>query len=457
MENLNEIILVLKKLSLDGKGLYLDNIIELCNKDYNMERANVISKLNKGVDLNIIEKVENKYEKLSYRINKDAIKESKVSNTGEIFENDDTLSYIDKMYEEVKYKALNEKLLDDIKVSIKTYIKELETNEKFPDNESTILSETHDQKWYDTRIKSLEAELARKDDIIYNISKYFHNINSHNVPFKTQLPWELEDSDKSFVVLEDISPCDNKDETSSKKNDNTANPVVESNMKKLENQLIDLKKKYKERYYKDHFVKIKDISINNSSNALDDLTETNSENNNDINPKDSLKDSETKNSSIDKVVIYMKIKKKSVLVVGDSLLNGIEESKLSKDRHIRVQPISGAKIKDINNNLDELIHNDLKTIILHVGTNNSVEDTPEDIYNDFISLKTRIDDKIPNCQGLISSPIRRSDNIKANKTAEKVNNFIKLKFIENGNITDKYLGRCGLHLNRNGNIIFAET
>ena len=69
MENLNEIIVVLKKLSLDGKGLYLGNIIELCNKDYNMERANVISKLNKGVDVKIIKKVENKYGKLSYRIN----------------------------------------------------------------------------------------------------------------------------------------------------------------------------------------------------------------------------------------------------------------------------------------------------------------------------------------------------------------------------------------------------
>ena len=78
MENLNEIIVVLKKLSLDGKSLYLDNIIGLCNKDYKMERANVISKLNKDVDLNIIKKVENKYGKLSYRINKDAIKESKV-------------------------------------------------------------------------------------------------------------------------------------------------------------------------------------------------------------------------------------------------------------------------------------------------------------------------------------------------------------------------------------------
>ena len=68
MENLNEIIIVLKKLSQDGKGLYLDNIIELCNKDYSMDKANVISKLNKGVDLRIIKKVENKYGKLSYRI-----------------------------------------------------------------------------------------------------------------------------------------------------------------------------------------------------------------------------------------------------------------------------------------------------------------------------------------------------------------------------------------------------
>ena len=82
--------------------------------------------------------------------------------------------------------------------------------------------------------------------------------------------------------------------------------------------------------------------------------------------------------------------RKNVLVLRDSLLNGIKESKLSKDRHIRVQPISGAKIKDISNNLDELIHNDLKTIIMHVGTNNAVEDTPEDIYNDLISLKAKI-------------------------------------------------------------------
>ena len=124
-----------------------------------------------------------------------------------------------------------------------------------------------------------------------------------------------------------------------------------------------------------------------------------------------------------------------------------------------MQPISGAKIKNISNNLDELIQNYLKTIILHVGTNNAVEDAPEDIYNDLISLKAKIEDKIPSCQVVISCLIRRSDNVKVNKTAEKVNSFIKLaklKCIDNGNITDKHLGRRGFHLNHNGNIIFAK-
>ena len=76
------------------------------------------------------------------------------------------------MYDEVRYKALKEKLLNDIKVNIKTYITELEINEKLPKNDSTILSETHGQKWYDARIKSLETELAGKGDIIYNMSKF---------------------------------------------------------------------------------------------------------------------------------------------------------------------------------------------------------------------------------------------------------------------------------------------
>ena len=76
-----------------------------------------------------------------------------------------------------------------------------------------------------------------------------------------------------------------------------------------------------------------------------------------------------------------------------------------------------------------------------------------------IFTTAKIEDKIPSCQVVISCLIRCSNNIKANRTAEKVNNFIKLaklKFIYNGNITDKHFGRRGLHLNHNRNIIFAK-
>ena len=56
------------------------------------------------------------------------------------------------MCEDVRYKAFKEKILDDIKVNIKTYITELKINEKFPTDDSTILSETCAQKCYVTKI-----------------------------------------------------------------------------------------------------------------------------------------------------------------------------------------------------------------------------------------------------------------------------------------------------------------
>ena len=71
------------------------------------------------------------------------------------------------------------------------------------------------------------------------------------------------------------------------------------------------------------------------------------------------------------------------------------QKQVLKDRHIRIQTISETNLKNIINNVDELIHNDLKANILHVGTNNMVEDTPGDIYIHLISLKTNIEDEIP--------------------------------------------------------------
>ena len=65
-------------------------------------KSKCYSKAKQRCRLKCYKERENKSRKFSWHINKVAIKESKVSNTEEIFENDDTLSYIDSMYEVVK-------------------------------------------------------------------------------------------------------------------------------------------------------------------------------------------------------------------------------------------------------------------------------------------------------------------------------------------------------------------
>ena len=68
-----------------------------------------------------------------------------------------------------------------------------------------------------------------------------------------------------------------------------------------------------------------------------------------------------------------------------------EESKLSKTRRIRVQPITGGKIWDKEENLNDLLHEELQKVIIHVGTNNAMTDTPKEIFEKLISLKHQIE------------------------------------------------------------------
>ena len=85
------------------------------------------------------------------------------------------------------------------------------------------------------------------------------------------------------------------------------------------------------------------------------------------------------------------------------MLNGIEESKLSKTRHIHVQSIPGGKIDDIKENLNDLLHEELQKVIIHVGANNAMTDTPKEIFSKLISLKHQIERVMPKCEVSISN------------------------------------------------------
>ena len=142
------------------------------------------------------------------------------------------------------------------------------------------------------------------------------------------------------------------------------------------------------------------------------------------------------------------------------MLNGIEESKLSKTRHIRVQSIPGGKIDDIKENLNDLLHEELQKVIIHVGANNAITNTPKEILEKLISLKHQIESILPKCEVTISNLIMRTDKPKVSKINEELNSFIKsanISFVENSNIKGKQLGKRGLHLNIQGNKMFARN
>ena len=142
------------------------------------------------------------------------------------------------------------------------------------------------------------------------------------------------------------------------------------------------------------------------------------------------------------------------------MVNAIEESKLSKMRHIPVQPKPGGKIEDIQQNLKALLHDDLETVIIRTGTYNTTTDTKQMIVDKLITFKRNIEGLLQKCRIIISKLILRTDSTKANTTVQNTNRLIKelqILTANNSNISEQHLGNRGLYLNQEGNTVFASN
>ena len=161
-----------------------------------------------------------------------------------------------------------------------------------------------------------------------------------------------------------------------------------------------------------------------------------------------------KNPSYDNKIKNTEIKK-TCLVLSDSMFNGIREESLSKEGNkIKIRYFSGAKVCDLKKRLPDVLKN-IKpdVIVIHVGTNNAPRMTSNEIVDEILTLKSEIV-KIHNaCRVIISTPITRTDDGKAALTIRKVNSHfkqLKVEVIDNPNITAQDLGKKGLHLSKKG-------
>jgi len=148
-----------------------------------------------------------------------------------------------------------------------------------------------------------------------------------------------------------------------------------------------------------------------------------------------------------------KWKKGTVLIIGDSMISGLDEKRLSAQGMIKVRTFPGSKVEDLMDYVKPLFKKDPSKILIHVGTNNSTNETSREIIDKLLILKNHIKLSLPKCTVLMSNIIDRFDNAKAAITIKNFNqhlNELSVEIVENSNIGRDCLGKKGLHLNRKG-------
>ena len=144
------------------------------------------------------------------------------------------------------------------------------------------------------------------------------------------------------------------------------------------------------------------------------------------------------------------------LIVGDSTLNGLNESRMSKNKQIVVRSFSGAVVNDFYNYLEPLMEKKPSKLIIHAGTNDTTNKNANEILNDLVQLRDYIKKRfgIDMC---ISSPTLRCDNYIYKNIVEELSRKLrkqKIPLINHEKVDVDCLENkgkyAGLHLNSKG-------
>ena len=288
-------------------------------------------------------------------------------------------------------------------------------------------------------IKKLEDEISNKNEIINNLIQCFQN-------FTTLLPKNsgttnnlfeasIQDLNSSSNEISDILDELNKSLINIHGGEVENNSLLEHGNKTILDKQLSAIRKNQHRKYQEQQIKVP---------KTDPVTD------------DRITDEKSVNSPSKNRTTFKeshKWPKKTVLVVGDSMLAGVDEKRMSNGCPVKVRVFPGATINDMFDYIKPLLQKCPDTVILHVGTNDCPYDTSRTILDKLLKLKTFISKSLPNSKIMISGIINRTDNAKASLTVKHLNQHLQsleLDFIDNGNIGEECLGRKGLHLNERG-------
>ena len=145
--------------------------------------------------------------------------------------------------------------------------------------------------------------------------------------------------------------------------------------------------------------------------------------------------------------------RKKLYILADSMLNQLDEKKLSRYFNVKVESHGGCTIRGMYKHLKPLVKLQPGYIMIHVGTNDCSNKTSDEVLREITKLATYTRNILPNSKLILSLPTLRTDSTIAN--AVIVNLKVKVKklgyvLLENSNINEFHIGKKGLHFNGHG-------
>ena len=105
------------------------------------------------------------------------------------------------------------------------------------------------------------------------------------------------------------------------------------------------------------------------------------------------------------------------LIVGDSIVQGIDEQLFNKGKNNRVVSLRGKGIEQVRKFLEDFHGKKPQTVIIHVGSNDLTKDSPE-AFESFVAY---VKHKFINGKIVISFPLQRVDHIRFNENLDRLN------------------------------------
>ena len=342
----------------------------------------------------------------------------------------------DFSYKNIKYQKIKDILLKDIKKDMCDFMQN-EIRQKI-----NLYSLDEHQTLIDKRIIAnlekeihfLKTEIETKNEIIKNfIKNHSHRNENNNVPQGGQI-WESDEHEYERSESDSISTSDTyaayDTRISSDSNTNEINTV---------NRNID--EQVKAIREEKHIFRTLLANLRHKKICL-------------------LKQTKRMTETMNSPMIHMTTSEQderdnqsrwpsgTCAIVGDSMVNGIDEKRLSqKYGNVKVFHFPGARIENLNHYIVPVIKN--KPDYANDATTNS----SRKMVDDLLMFKTNTSKQLPNCRIVLSKRTIRHDHGKANPIMRNVNKHLEnleLESIDNNNINADHLGQKRLHLNPKG-------